>query len=130
MIYRNPLMRIFKASIYSLQGLYFALKNEQAFRYEAVTFIVICVLLCVTSFPLMHKIFLAAMWVIVMCFELVNSSLEKAFDMISKEYRPEIKAGKDMLSAAVFLMIFVNILAWSASIASTYIFPQAELFSR
>ena len=113
-------MRIFKASIYSLNGLSFALKNEQAFRYEAVTFIAICCLLFVVPFSLMHKIFLAAMWVIVMAFELVNSSVEKAFDLIDTKHRPEIKAGKDMLSAAVFLMIAVNVIAWATVLVSTY----------
>lgn len=125
MIYRNPFTRLFKASVYSLQGLYFAVKNEQAFRYESATLIMICALLCVMPFTLWHKAFLVAMWLGVMAFELVNSAVEKAFDLIDEKYRPEIKAGKDMLSAAVFLMICANILAWAGSIASTYIFPQA-----
>ena len=120
MIYRNPLSRLINATIYSLQGLNFALRHEQAFRYEAIVFIMICVFLLVMPFTVMHKIFLAAIWVIVMAFELVNSAVENAFDLIDKNYRPEIKAGKDMLSAAVFLMIAVNVIAWATVLVSTY----------
>lgn len=116
MIYRNPLKRICNASAYSINGLRNALKNEQAFRYETVVFCVLCMVLCIVPLSLMRCLFLAGMWVIVMVLELVNSATEKAFDLIDKNFRPEIKAGKDMLSAAVFIMICFNIFLWAATI--------------
>ena len=112
MIYRNPLQRLYNASIYSLNGLAYALKNEQAFRYEFIVFCVLCIILCFVPIDLMSCLFLAAMWLIVMALELVNSAAEKAFDLIDKNFRPEIKAGKDMLSAAIFIMICLNIFIW------------------
>ena len=51
-----------------------------------------------------------------MALELVNSAVERAFDLIDKNYRAEIEAGKDMLSAAVFLVIVFNVLLWAALI--------------
>ena len=125
MIYRNPVQRLVYASKYSLQGLAYALRNEQAFRYEAAVLAVICILLCMMPFTLWQRILLAVMWLAVMALELVNSAVEKAFDLISEEYRPEIKAGKDMISASVFIMVCMNILCWSAVIISTYIYPAA-----
>ena len=112
MIYRNPLQRLYNASIYSLNGLAYALKNEQAFRYEFIVFCVLCIILCFVPIDLMSCLFLAAMWLIVMALELVNSAAEKAFDLIDKNFRPEIKAGKDMLSAAIFIMTCLNIFIW------------------
>ena len=126
MIYRNPLRRIINASRYSLQGLIYALKNEQAFRYEAAVFAVICVLLWVMPLTFWHRIFLAVMWLAVMALELVNSAVEKAFDLISEEYSPKIKAGKDMISASVFIMVCMNILCWIGVLVSTYIYPAAR----
>ena len=123
MIYRNPVQRLVYASKYSLQGLAYALRNEQAFRYEAAVLAMICILLCVMPFTLWQRILLAVMWLAVMALELVNSAVEKAFDLISEGYRPEIKAGKDMISASVFIMVCMNILCWSAVIISTYIYP-------
>lgn len=112
MIYRNPLQRLYNASIYSISGLAYALKNEQAFRYEFIVFCVLAIILCFMPIDLMSCLFLAAMWVIVMALELMNSAAEKAFDLIDKNFRPEIKAGKDMLSAAIFIMICFNIFSW------------------
>lgn len=56
------------------------------------------------------------MWIVLMALELVNSATEKAFDLIDENFRPEIKAGKDMLSAAIFLMVCLNIFLWVAMI--------------
>ena len=120
MIYRNPLQRLFSASKYSLQGLAYALKNEQAFRYEAVVFGVIVVLLWVMPLTLWQRLVLAAMWLVVMALELVNSAVEKAFDLITEDFSPTIKAGKDMLSASVFIMVCMNILCWFVVILNTY----------
>ena len=130
MYYSNPFHRIINASRYSLQGLYHALKNEQAFRYEAFVFCVLCMILCFIPLGLLQKLLIAGMWIAVMCLELINSAVEEAFNLIDKNYRPEIKSGKDMLSAAVFLMVCMNIVVWLAVLASIYIFPEAELFSR
>ena len=112
MIYRNIFQRIFHASIYSLNGLYFALHNEQAFRYEALIFLIICIALFIFPGNFAWNIALIIAWLPVMCFELVNSAVEKAFDLIDSKYNNQIKAGKDMLSAAVFLTIFANIILW------------------
>ncbi len=112
MRYKNPIERIFKASIYSISGLYTAIKNEQAFRFELIIFLAVCFFSCVSSLKITRIIALICAWLVVMAFELVNSAVERAFDLIDKNYNLEIKAGKDMLSAAVFLTIFANIILW------------------
>ena len=102
--------RLTNATLYSLRGLACAVRNEQPFRYECTVFLVI---LCFTLFvPLLWGLGLACAWLFVMAFELVNSAVEKAFDLIDTNFRPEIKAGKDMLSAAVFIMICINFVLW------------------
>ena len=118
MHYRNPLQRIINASRYSLAGLLYAFRNEQAFRYEAVILIIMCLILPLLSLPLLWSVCLAGAWVIVMCFELVNSAVEKAFDLITCEYSPLVKAGKDMISASIFLVICVNVILWCVAIIS------------
>ena len=118
MQYSNPMQRIINASKYSLEGLNYALYHEQAFRYEAVILVVMCIALTILHLPLLWSVCLATAWLIVMCFELVNSAIEKAFDLITQEYSPLVKAGKDMLSASIFLMICVNIILWVIAIIS------------
>ena len=112
MIYRNPLQRLYNASIYSLSGLCYALKNEQAFRYEVIVLCVLCAVLFFVPVSLMRRLFLVSMWLLVMSAELINSAAEKAFDLIDKNFRPEIKAGKDMLSAAIFILVCFNVILW------------------
>ena len=118
MLYRNPVSRIINASQYSFEGLRYAFVHEQAFRYETVVLLMICLALVLMHLPLLWFVLIAGEWLIVMCLELVNSSVEKAFDLISKDYSSVIKAGKDMLSASVFIAICLNIILWVVAIIS------------
>ena len=102
MKYKNPLERIFKASIYSFNGIFTALKNEQAFRFEFITLLIVCLLSFLLSLGFLRLLILICAWLLVMAFELVNSAVELTFDLIDSNYKSQIKAGKDMLSAAVF----------------------------
>ena len=105
----TPWKRLYNATAYSLRGLFQAFRQEQAFEYEAVVFFFLCALLLHLRPPLPRSL-------AVMALELVNSAVERAFDLIDKNYRAEIEAGKDMLSAAVFLVIVFNVLLWAALI--------------
>ena len=111
--------RLTHATFYSLRGLVCAVRHEQPFQYECVVFLLI---LCLMPFvPLAWGLALAAAWLCVMAFELINSAVEKAFDLIDTSFRPEIQAGKDMLSAAVFLMICLNFILWCVCAASCFL---------
>lgn len=112
MKYSNPFSRLFNASRYSLDGLIYALKNEQAFQYEAAVFAVMCAVILLLDVPALWAALLMSSWLLVMCFELVNSAVEKAFDLIDENFRPEIKAGKDMLSLSVGILIAFNVFLW------------------
>lgn len=104
MQYRNIFARLINAARYSLAGFLYALKHEQAFRYEAVVFVIMILLT--------RSIILIGSWCVVMCLELINSAVEKAFDLIDKSFRYEIKAAKDMLSCSVFIAVCFNIALW------------------
>ena len=114
MRYRTPWGRLYHASLYSLKGLRCAFRQEQAFEYEAVVFLVICATALSASLPPFQALALLGAWLAVMALELVNGAVERAFDLIDPQFRPEIGAGKDMLSAAVFIMVCFNVLLWAA----------------
>ena len=105
MQYSNIFSRLFHAARYSLEGLYYALRHEQAFRYEFIVFVIIIFFT--------RSLILTGTWCAVMCLELINSAVEKAFDLIDKNFNPQIKAGKDMLSASVFISVCFNIVLWA-----------------
>ena len=106
--------RLYRASCHSLNGLLCAFKGEQAFVLETVVLIVLAAVLWTICLPVVQSILLIGAWLSVMALELVNSAVEQAFDLIDKDFNPHIKAGKDMLSAAVFLLILFNLLLWGA----------------
>ena len=107
--------RLSHALLYSLRGLAYAVRHEQPFQYECAVFMVI---LCFLPFvPFLWRFALTGGWLGVMILELINSAVEKAFDLIDTHFRPEIQAGKDMLSAAVFLMICLNFILWCSCVA-------------
>lgn len=114
MKHRNPFARLYHATRYSLSGLFCAFRQEQAFEYETVVLIVLLAVALSSGLSLFESVALIGAWLAVMALELVNSAVERAFDLIDKVYNPAIKAGKDMLSAAVFLMILANVLLWIA----------------
>jgi diacylglycerol kinase (ATP) len=110
----NPITRLYRATCYSLSGLLCAFKQEQAFELEAVVLALLLAVLFSAKLSLLRSVTLVGAWLVVMALELVNSAVERAFDLISKEYDAQVKAGKDMLSAAVFLSILFNVLLWGA----------------
>ena len=116
MKYSNIFSRLFNASRYSLDGLIYALRNEQAFQYEAAVFAVLCAVILLFDVPALWAVILMGAWIPVMCLELVNSAVEKAFDLIDENFRPEIKAGKDMLSLSVGMSIAFNIFLWVCAV--------------
>ena len=112
MRYSNIFLRLWNASRYSLCGLIYALKNEQAFQYEAVVMMILFAVILIFNIPFQWSLMIIFAWLFVMCLELINSSVEKSFDLIDEHYRPEIKAGKDMLSASVFIAVICNLILW------------------
>ena len=112
MRYSNPFSRLLNASRYSFDGLIYALRNEQAFQYEAAVLVLLCIMILLLNVPAFRAVILIGAWLLVMCLELGNSAVEKAFDLIDTSIRQEIKAGKDMLSLSVGIMIVFNIILW------------------
>ena len=112
----TPWRRLYNATAYSLSGLSHAFRQEQAFEYEFVVFVLLGALSLCLQVPLTQFLVLIGCWTAVMVLELINSAVERAFDLIDKDYRAEIKAGKDMLSAAVFLAVAFNVLLWTTLI--------------
>jgi len=103
---------LIEAARCSLEGLDRAWHEEQAFRHEALVLGVLFLLLLLTEKSLGQTLFVLGGWLVVMSVELLNSAIENAFDLIDQEPNERVKAGKDMASAAIFLVIAVNVGLW------------------
>ncbi|MGE0622211.1 MAG: diacylglycerol kinase [Pseudomonadales bacterium] len=101
------LTRVWKATVYSIQGLQAAWRHESAFRQECV----IALILLPVSF------WIAKSWVEVavlmgVCFlvlivELLNSAIEAVVDRVGPEHHDLAGQAKDMGSAAVMLSLIM-----------------------
>ena len=96
----------------SLSGLKIAWHGEQAFRHECLVLCVLAVVLAVSGASAGKWLLVISAWLGVMVVELLNSAVEKNCDLVTTEFRPLIKAAKDMASAAIFLAIVINVALW------------------
>lgn len=111
------LSRVLKALKYSCDGLLAAFRTEAAFRQEILTFAVLLLVVFALPFGWISKIILILPMPLILCIELLNSSIEAIVDDISLEYRERAKLAKDFGSAAVFCVIVFGIITWGSVIA-------------
>ena len=101
-----------KALGWSLSGLVAGVRLSLSFRQEIIGLIAILAALALTGQKAEHWLLCVGAWVLVMAMELLNTALEEALDLITRDYSPQVKAAKDMASAAVFLLMLVNGAVW------------------
>lgn len=105
----NGILHVFYAIRYSLQGLVTGLRQSVAIKQEFLILLLLCFLGWYTGKEWFFTAFSVIMWLFVIVTELLNSAIEEALDLITHEYSTKVKAAKDMGSAAVFILIMVNI---------------------
>ena len=109
-----------KATLYSLSGMRVAIATERAFQQELIILFFLFIAVHFSGLSFITSAFLIFSWVMVMVVELLNSAIEAAFDRMGTEEDALTKIGKDLASAAVFLLILFNIALWiAASMATT-----------
>ncbi|ODS23999.1 diacylglycerol kinase [Candidatus Endobugula sertula] len=108
----NHLIRLYKATRYSIAGLRSAFKYEQAFRLEIyLSFILIPLAIWLAKTPIELSLLIGS-WILVMIIELFNSAIEAAIDRIGPERHELSGRAKDIGSAAVMLGIFLALFIW------------------
>lgn len=105
----NGILHVFYALRYSLQGLLAGLRQSVAIKQEFLILLLLCFLGWYTGKEWFLVAFSVIVWLLVIVTELLNSAIEEALDLITHEYSTKVKAAKDMGSAAVFILIAVNI---------------------
>ncbi len=104
--------RIYRAAIYSWQGLTAAYQHEEAFRQE----LLLSIILLPTGFLLgdngIEKALLIGSVLLLPIVEILNSALEAAVDRFGEEHHELSGRAKDMGSAGVFLAIVNMVVIW------------------
>jgi diacylglycerol kinase (ATP) len=111
------LLRFWRATINSRNGLAFAIRSEQAVREELVGLALALPLACLIGATAMRRVELIAVVVLVLVVELLNTAIEKLADRLTTELDPQIGRVKDMGSAAVGVALLMAGLFWLFAIA-------------
>ena len=104
---------VWKALVWSIQGLVAAFRVESSFRLEVYLVLVLGPLgLWLGDNPL-ERALLVGCLLLVLSAELLNSALEAIVDKVSPEFHEFAGRAKDMGSAAVFVLMLNVVLCWA-----------------
>ena len=116
-------MRFIKSISYALEGLRYCFNSEKNFRIELlialITFLFGIVLKIQTD-EWLSILFCSAL---VLSLEIINTSIEKLSNVVSKSVHPAIKLVKDMAAGAVFLASIISFIT-----GCIIFFPKFEAF--
>jgi diacylglycerol kinase (ATP) len=111
------LLRFWRATINSRNGLIFAIRSEQAIREEIAAVILSLPLAWLIGATAARRFELIAAVVSVIVIELLNTAIEKLADRLTTDPDPQIGRVKDMGSAAVGVTLVLAGLFWLMAIA-------------
>jgi diacylglycerol kinase (ATP) len=111
------LLRIFRATINSRNGLIFAARSEAAIREELVALLLAIPAAWLIGATVMRKVELVCAVALVLVVELLNTAIEKLADRLTLERDPQIGRVKDISSAAVGVALLMAGLFWLFALA-------------
>jgi diacylglycerol kinase (ATP) len=111
------MLRLWRATINSRNGLAFALRSEQAVREEILALILSLPLAYVIGATPMRSVELVCAVGLVLTVELLNTAIEKLADRLTTEHDPKIGQVKDLGSAAVGVALLMAGAFWLFALA-------------
>lgn len=111
------MLRLWRATINTRNGLVFAIRSEQAVREELVALVLSIPLAWLVGATVMRRVELVAVVALVLIVELLNTAIEKLADRLTMDHDPKIGQVKDMGSAAVGVTLVMAGLFWLFAIA-------------
>ncbi|MBR1221443.1 diacylglycerol kinase [Bradyrhizobium sp. U87765 SZCCT0131] len=111
------MLRFWRASINTWNGLTFATRSEQAIREELVALVIALPLAFLVGTTAVRRVELIAVVLLLLTVELLNTAIEKLADRLTTDHDPQIGRVKDMGSAAVGVALVIAGLVWLVAIA-------------
>jgi diacylglycerol kinase (ATP) len=111
------LLRFWRATINSCNGLAFAIRSEQAVREEIAALVLSVPAAWLVGATVMRRVELVVAVVLVLVIELLNTAIEKLADRLTTDHDPQIGRVKDMGSAAVGVALVMAGLFWLFALA-------------
>ena len=118
---RNELARLAYATRNSLKGYARVWRDEGAFRFQTVVFVVVVPVAAWLAADWLEFALLVASWVLVMAAELGNTAVEAAVDRSGREEHDLAAKAKDAGSAMVMTTMIVAGGIWIAVLADRFL---------
>ena len=100
--------RFFKSFTYNIEGLKYALLNEQSILVQLMAAVIIICLGFVFKINRYEWFAILFSVGLVLSFEFVNTAVEAVVDLVTEEKKPLAKIAKDTASTAVGIMALVS----------------------
>ncbi len=114
------MLRILLAARNTWNGLVAAARSEAAVRQELALVALGLPLAFVLGAGLWQRVALIGSLLLVICVEMLNTSVEKLSDHVTPETHPGIGRIKDMASAAVGFALLIAALVWAAALGEFF----------
>ncbi|MEE3342938.1 MAG: diacylglycerol kinase family protein [Bacilli bacterium] len=95
---------------HAMDGIEFAINHERNLKIEIFMGICVSVLGFILNISIIEWMILILVIAMVICLELINTAIERAVDLTTKEYRELAKAAKDVSAGAVLVMSMFSII--------------------
>ncbi|MGB3042990.1 MAG: diacylglycerol kinase [Xanthobacteraceae bacterium] len=111
------MLRAWRATVNSWNGLAFAIRSEQAIREELAALILSVPLAWLIGTTPARRIEMVAVILLLLVVELLNTAIEKLADRLTTDHDPQIGRVKDMGSAAVGVTLIIAGAVWLLALA-------------
>ena len=111
------MLRLWRATINTRNGLAFAIRSEQAVREELIALALAVPFAWLVGATVMRRVELVATVALVLVVELLNTAIEKLSDRLTTDHDLQIGRVKDMGSAAVGVALVTAGLFWLFALA-------------
>lgn len=110
----KPKHSLFRNGIYALEGFVDITKNETSFKWQLLMLFVMGTIAWILPISFAHSSILFLSLFIPVLAEVANSALERAVDLVTKEYHILAKQAKDAGATLVLLSLMVMIMIWAS----------------
>jgi len=111
------LLRLWRATINSRNGITFAARSEQAIREELIALLLAIPAAWLVGATMMRRVELVCAVGLILVVELLNTAIEKLADRLTLDHDPQIGRVKDISSAAVGATLLMSMLFWLFALA-------------
>lgn len=112
--------RFTSSFVYAWTGVKHAVIHEQNLKFHFIIAPVVITLAFALNIPFVEKLILLVVIGIVISLEMINTALERAVDLVTKEYHPLARVVKDVSAGAVLIFsifaVIIGILIFYQSI--------------